>query len=84
VVLQGNAVYLAYKGYVDTMLTGGGFPHIKQLIKDFSELGGHLKVCVPCIKERKIDESDLIEGAALTAAAAVTQELLTANSTVVY
>jgi uncharacterized protein involved in oxidation of intracellular sulfur len=84
VVLQGNAVYLAYKGYVDTMLTGGGFPHIKQLIKDFSELGGHLKVCVPCIKERNIDESELIEGAQTTAAGALNLEAIESDAVLVY
>jgi len=52
VVLQGNAVYLAKKGCVDNILRGGGFPHISQLMKDFMELGGELKVCVPCIGER--------------------------------
>ena len=45
-------------------------------------------MCVPCIRERKISEadlaSDLIEGASPTAAAALTQEILTANATLVY
>jgi hypothetical protein len=39
---------------------------------------------VPCIRERKISEADLIEGASPTAAAALTQEILTANATLVY
>ena len=32
VCLQGDAVYLEKKGYVDNMLPSGGFPHIKELI----------------------------------------------------
>ena len=41
-------------------------------------------VCVPCIRERKIDEADLIEGSELMAAAKLTQEILSANATLVY
>ncbi len=84
IALQGNGVYLAQKGYADNVLPGGGFPHIKELINMFLELGGTLKVCVPCIKERNIEESDLIEGAETTAAAALTEEMLAANRCLVY
>ena len=84
VALQGNAVYLANKGYVDTMLPGGGFPPMKELLASFLELGGQLKVCVPCIKERNIDESELVEGAQTTAAGALNLEALEANAVFVY
>jgi uncharacterized protein involved in oxidation of intracellular sulfur len=73
---MGHAVYLAKQGYVETVLPGGGFPPLKKLLKDFLELGGQLKVCVPCIRGRNIDESDLIEGAETIMAAAVTTEAL--------
>ena len=82
--LQGNAVYLANKGYVDTMLTGGGFPPMKELLASFLELGGQLKICVPCIKERNIDESELVEGAQTTAAGALNLEALEADAVFVY
>jgi uncharacterized protein involved in oxidation of intracellular sulfur len=84
VALQGNAVYLANKGYVDTMLPGGGFPPMKELLASFLELGGQLKVCVPCIKERNIDESELVEGAQTTAAGALNLEAIEANAVMVY
>lgn len=84
VVLQGNGVYLAQKGYVDTVLPGGGFPPIKKLVDDFLELGGQLKVCVPCIKARNIPESDLIEGAETTAAGAVNVEAIEADAVFTY
>ncbi|MCK5635151.1 MAG: DsrE family protein, partial [Anaerolineales bacterium] len=58
VVLMGHAVYLAQKGYVDTVLPGGGFPPLKELVANFLELGGQLKVCIPCIRGRDISESD--------------------------
>jgi uncharacterized protein involved in oxidation of intracellular sulfur len=84
VVLQGNGVYLAQKGYVDTMLPAGGFPPVKELIASFMELGGELKVCVPCIKERNIKESELVEGSQTTAAGTLNLEAVEADAVMVY
>jgi uncharacterized protein involved in oxidation of intracellular sulfur len=84
VVLQGNAVYVAQKGYVDHMLPGGGFPPIKKLMDDFMELGGKIWVCVPCIEERHIDEADLIDGAETTAGGQVNIEALESNAVFTY
>jgi uncharacterized protein involved in oxidation of intracellular sulfur len=84
VVLQGNGVYLAQKGYLDTMLPAGGFPAIKELLASFLELGGELKVCVPCIKARNIDEADLVEGSQTTAAGALNLAAIEANAVMVY
>ena len=84
IALQGNGVYLAQKGYVDKMLPGGGFPPLKELLASFLDLGGDLKVCVPCIKERNIDESELVEGFQTTAAGALNVEALEANAVLVY
>lgn len=84
VVLQGNGVYLAQKGYVDTMLPPGGFPSVKELLASFMELGGELKVCVPCIKERGIEESELVEGSQTTAAGALNLEAIKADAVMVY
>jgi uncharacterized protein involved in oxidation of intracellular sulfur len=83
VALQGTAVYLAKKGYFEHVFAAG-LPPLQELIANFMREGGKLLVCVPCIRERKIDESDLIEGATPTAAAALTQEILSANATLVY
>ena len=84
IVLQGNGVYLAQKGYADNMLPGGGFPPMKKLLADFLELGGELKICVPCIKSRGIEESELVEGSQTTAAGAVNIAAIEANSVMVY
>ena len=83
VILQGTGVYLAKKGYLDNVFAAG-LPPLKELVMSFLELGGKLLVCVPCIKERKIDVSDLIEGAKPSAAAVVTDELLTSKAQLVY
>ena len=84
IVLQGHGVYLAQKGYVDNVLPGGGFPPISKLVAEFLELGGQLRVCVPCIKERNIPESDLVDGAETTAAGAVNAAALEADAVFVY
>ena len=83
VALQGTGVYLAKKGYLDNVFAAG-LPPLKELVQSFLEAGGRLLVCVPCIRERKIEESDLIEGAQPTAAAQLTLEFLSANATLVY
>ena len=85
VCLQGNGVYLAWKGYAEKMTKPGGFPPIANLMKDFFELGGRLLVCVPCIKERHIEESgDLVEGAQTTAAGALNIEAVESKAVFVY
>ena len=84
IVLQGQGVYLAKKGFVDNMLPGGGFPPMKKLLSDFLELGGQLRVCGPCIKSRSIDEADLVDGASVTAAAQVLEELGESKITLTY
>lgn len=85
VCLQGNGVYLAQKGYAEKMVAPGGFPPLQKLVSEFIELGGKLLVCVPCIKERHIDDSaDLIEGAQTTAAGALNIEAMESNAVFVY
>jgi predicted peroxiredoxin len=84
VVLQGNGVYLAQKGYADKMLPAGGFPPVRDLLASFMELGGELKVCVPCLKSRNIEESELVQGAQTTAAGALNVAALEAKAVMVY
>lgn len=85
IALQGNGVYLAQKGYVDTMLPAGGFPPVKKLVQDFMDQGGKLLVCVPCIKERNIDEEkDMIDGSQTTAAGTLTVKALESDAVFVY
>ncbi|MGO9017584.1 MAG: DsrE family protein [Syntrophobacteraceae bacterium] len=83
VALQGSGVFLAKKGYLEHVRSAG-LPVLKDLVQSFLNENGKLIVCVPCIRERKIEEADLIPGATPGAAAALTQEILSANSTLVY
>lgn len=83
VALQSTGVFLAKRGYLDNVFASG-LPALKDLVRSFLDQGGQLLVCVPCIRERKIEESDLIPGAKTVSAAALTQEILEANATLVY
>ncbi len=83
IVLQGPAVFIAKKGYAEHVAACGLTP-LKTLLDTFLEMGGKLLVCQPCINERKIDVSDLIDKAIPTGAGGVTQEILEAHATLVY
>ena len=82
-MLQGPAVFLAKKGMLEHVHAAGLAP-LKELVDSFLELGGRLLVCVPCILERKLNETDLIDQATPTGAGALTEEFLNANATLVY
>lgn len=84
ICLQGKGVYLALRGYAETMSPPGGFPPLTKLLQDFLDLGGRLRVCVPCIKDRNITEADLIEGTETTAAAKITLAAIEADAVFVY
>jgi predicted peroxiredoxin len=83
IVLQGAGVLLAKKGSYEHVYAAG-LPPLKQLMDTFMEQGGKLLVCTPCIKERHIDESMLVENAELIAGARVIQESLQANAVLNY
>ena len=84
IVLSGDGVHMAVPGYVETMPPGGGFPPMKALLATFLDLGGTLWVCGPCIKSRGISESDLIEGAEVTAAGTVNLEAMASDAVFVF
>jgi len=83
VVLQGPAVFVAKKGMLDH-IHAAGFAPLRELVDAFLEMGGRLLVCIPCLQERKIDVSDLIEMAVPTAGGTITEEILSAKATLVY
>lgn len=83
VVLQGAGVYLGKKGYTDH-IHAPAFDPLTKLVQTFVELGGRIFVCAPCIKERNIVESDLIEGAQIVAGAGVISACCEANAVFSY
>jgi predicted peroxiredoxin len=83
VVLQGSGVFLAKKGYAEHV-HASGFDPLNKLIDSFLELGGQILVCAPCIKERNIEEADLIEKAKVIAGGSVINECCKAKAVLSY
>ncbi len=83
VILQSSAVYLAKKDFADH-IRAEAFPPLKDLLSAFFDQGGRLLACVPCLKARGIEESQVVDGTKLVAAATGVSEASTADSTMVY
>jgi predicted peroxiredoxin len=83
VVLQGNGVLLGQKGVYEHVFAPG-LPALQDLLKSFFDQGGKLLVCTPCVVDRKIEESMLIEGAELIAGARVIKEATTSSAVLNY
>ena len=56
----------------------------KQMLQVFVESGGRLLVCIPCMEERNLKATDLIEQAVPTSGSALTEEILSAKATLTY
>jgi len=83
IILQASSVLLAKKGAAENVNAPGLLP-LKQLMDAFLEMGGELHLCSPCIKERHIQEEDLIPGSKLIAAGTVVSEVLSAKTVLTY
>ena len=83
VILQGTGVLLAQKGVYEHVFAGG-LPPLQSLLETFLQGGGKLLVCTPCVRERKLDQTMLVEGAELIAAARAIQEATTASAVLSY
>lgn len=61
VFLTGNGVKLAQKGFADGMKTIEGMAPLKEMMGSFTESGGQIEVCIPCLESRGIDKAQFIE-----------------------
>lgn len=68
VFLSIEGVRLSQKGYADD-IKEEGFDPLKALMEKFAGAGGKIYVCSPCFKKRKLDENNLIAGAAVVGGA---------------
>ena len=64
VFLSIEGVRLAQKGYADD-IREEGFAPLKELMESLVKAGGSMLVCSPCFKKRKLDENNLVAGAAI-------------------
>ncbi len=81
VFLSSDGVYCAVSEEIAKVNEGAPFAPLKELIDKFIEAGGKIYVCTPCMKKRRISETDLIASATPAGGAALV-EWLSAGSPV--
>ena len=74
VFLSIEGVRLAQKGYADD-IHEEGFAPLRDLMDNFAKAGGKIYVCSPCFKKRKLDENNLVAGAAIVGGAKLVEFL---------
>jgi predicted peroxiredoxin len=74
VFLSTEGVRLAVRGYADDVREEG-FAPLAELMANFAAAGGKVYVCSPCFKKRKLDETRLIDGAAIVGGAKLVEFL---------
>jgi predicted peroxiredoxin len=70
--LSSEGVRLALRGYVDP-IRAGQEPPVKRVHDQFIEKGGRFYVCPICFNDRALDQSELVENAALQGASPAMQ-----------
>ena len=83
VFLSTEGVRLSQKGCADDVHEDG-FKPLAELMADFAEFGGQIYVCSPCFKKRGLDESILVDGAAIVGGAKAVEFLTTGASCLSY
>ncbi len=83
VFLSVEAVRLAQKGYADD-IREEGFAPLKELLENLVKAGGTILVCSPCFKKRKLDENNLVAGAAIVGGAKLVEFLSEGSPCVSY
>jgi len=68
VFLSIEGTRLSQKGVADA-IHEEGFAPLKELMDNFAKAGGRMFVCSPCFKKRKLDENNLVAGAAVVGGA---------------
>ena len=54
------------------------------MLQVFVESGGSLLICIPCMEERNLQATDLIEQAIPTSGSVLTEEILSVKATLTY
>jgi predicted peroxiredoxin len=81
VILLGYGTLLGKKGYAETVHAPERQP-LKALLTDFLASGGRVLCCIPCIKGRKMDAGDLVEGVEPSTALTVSEEIAAADKVI--
>lgn len=83
VFLSIEGVRLAQRGYADD-IREEGFAPLRELMENFAKAGGTIYVCSPCFKKRKLDEGNLVAGAAIVGGAKLVEFLSDGSPCVSY
>src|SRR4030095_9564939 len=83
VFLSVEAVRLSQKGFAGG-LQEEGFATLHELIETCAKAGGTMYVCSPCFKKRKLDENNLVAGAAVVGGAKLVEFLSDGSPCVSY
>ena len=74
VFLSTEGVRLAVAGYADD-IREEGFSPLKDLMKSFTDAGGKIWVCSPCVKKRGLADATLVPGATIVGGAKLVEFL---------
>ena len=83
VFLSVEGVRLAQKGYASD-IREEGFAPLAELMENFAKAGGSIYDCSPCFKKRKLDENNLVSGAAIVGGAKLVEFLSEGSACVSY
>ncbi len=81
--LQSNGVWLAKDGMAEH-IEADGMPPFKQMMEGFLGAGGRIIVCEPCANTRKLTSETCAPGVTIVPAQGMVEEMLAADSSVVY
>ena len=83
IIMQGDAVMMAQKGYTQHV-NAQGFAPLQELFDSYASQGGKLYVCTPCCDTRNIKKEDLVENAELVTSGFVIDECTSATNVLTY
>jgi predicted peroxiredoxin len=81
IALLGYGTLLAKQGYAETVHAPERQP-FKKLLTEFLEGGGRVLCCMPCIKGRKMEPSELVQGVEAVTAVTISGEIAAANKVI--
>jgi predicted peroxiredoxin len=83
VFLSIEGTRLSQKGYADE-IHEEGFAPLRELMANFVGAGGKIFVCSPCFKKRKLDENNLVPGAAVVGGAKLVEFMSDGSPSISY
>lgn len=80
---QANGVLLVQQGIAEHIFAPG-FPPLKELLDIYTEAGGQLYACGPCVNSRHLTQAEFVAGAKVVNAATFVKEFTEATNVAVY